>query len=179
MPKNGLILAVLERIPTQRSIMSRTDESMLQSPNYRMTVSSISAQCDVVPVPAEHPTRFNLYMVPPGYPVRARQLVSTEDFLVSWLDLEPTVIFPLQTSYRTMVNFAVHIKSRLLRITMSFIMQVMRLKGSVEFRSNPFVPSRTMVNSAAKMVELEAGRLFHITNTGDGVASIQMTEVLQ
>ncbi|KAI9565760.1 hypothetical protein GHT06_009552 [Daphnia sinensis] len=149
-------LDVRERSPIQRSIMPHTEESMLAI-NCRVAPSSISDPCTTVPMTTQHPTTFNLYMAPSSYPVRARQIDSTEDFVVSSLYLQPTVIFPLQTSFRTMI---------------------MRLKGSVEFRSDPCVPSRTLLNSVDKLVELEAGRLFHIANTGKEVAVIQMTEVL-
>ncbi|XP_057374514.1 uncharacterized protein LOC130695384 [Daphnia carinata] len=150
-------LDVRERSPTQHSKMTFTEESMLGT-NCRMTPSYLSDECTAVPMPTRHPTTFNLYMSPSTYPVRARQIESTEDFVVSWLYLQPTVIFPLQTSFRTMI---------------------MRLKGSVEFRSDPCVPSRMLLNSEAKLVELEACRLFHIANTGEEVALIQMTEVLR
>ncbi|XP_045026276.1 uncharacterized protein LOC116915624 isoform X3 [Daphnia magna] len=150
--------AVQERSPTQRAKMLYTEESMVELTNCRVTPSSISDPCNAVPMPTRHPTTFNLYMAPSSYPVRARQIDSTEDFVVSWLYMQPTVIFPLQTSFRTMI---------------------VRMKGTVEFRSNPCVSSRTLLDSVTKLVELEAGRLFHIANTGKEVALIQMTEILR
>ncbi|XP_032796524.2 uncharacterized protein LOC116932790 isoform X2 [Daphnia magna] len=151
-------LDVQEESPTQRSKMPYAEESVLELTNCRFTPSSISDLCTAVPMRTRHPTTFNLYMATSSYPVRARQLNSTEDFVVSWLYLQPTIIFPLHTSFRAMI---------------------MRLKGSVEFRSDPCVPSCTLLNSVAKLVELEAGRTFHITNTGKEVALIQMTEILR
>ncbi|KZS03238.1 Uncharacterized protein APZ42_034086 [Daphnia magna] len=151
-------LDVQERSPTQRAKMLYTEESMVELTNCRVTPSSISDPCTAVPMPTRHPTTFNLYMAPSSYPVRARQIDSTEDFVVSWLYMQPTVIFPLQTSFRTMI---------------------VRMKGTVEFRSNPCVSSRTLLDSVTKLVELEAGRLFHIANTGKEVALIQMTEILR
>lgn len=108
--KSNLFKAVQERSPTQRAKMLYTEESMVELTDCRVTPSSISDPCTAVPMPTRHPTTFNLYMAPSSYPVRARQIDSTEDFVVSWLYMQPTVIFPLQTSFRTMVNF-VYVKS--------------------------------------------------------------------
>ncbi len=55
----------------------------------------------------------------------------------------------------------------------------MRLKGSVEFRSDPHAPSRILLNSSTRLVDLKAGRILHVVNTGEEVASFQLTEILQ
>ena len=49
--------------------------------------------------------RFNPYTAPQGDPVRARQLLSTEDYRVSWLHLQPRCIHTMKTYATTMVIF--------------------------------------------------------------------------
>jgi hypothetical protein len=61
-------------------------------------------------------------------------------------------------------------------LTILLTFQIMQLKGSVEFRNNPAVPSRIILNSSTRLVELKAGLFLHIANTGTDVAQFQVTE---
>jgi hypothetical protein len=94
---------------------------------------------------------------------------------MSLVHLLPKIVFALKINNPMMVTLTGVTDLNLL-FKNFFVIQVVRLKGSVEFRSNPHVPSRILLNSSTRLVDLKAG-ILHVVNTGEQVASFVLFEM--
>ena len=76
------------------------------APQFADRTTSLSSAIDpsTLPIPPGQPTRCNPYMAPVGDPVRARLLMSTDQYRVSWIHLEPECVFSLKTYSPTTVT---------------------------------------------------------------------------
>jgi hypothetical protein len=161
---SGLIEEVLKRT------MLRSANSTNQAP----LSSAIDPSTLPVPNRSHLPTQFNLYLASPGDPVRVQQLSNAEHSM-SLVHLLPKIVFALKINNPMMVTLTGVTDLNLL-FKNFFVIQVVRLKGSVEFRSNPHVPSRILLNSSTRLVDLKAG-ILHVVNTGEQVASFVLFEM--
>ncbi|XP_046447111.1 nucleolar protein dao-5-like isoform X6 [Daphnia pulex] len=134
-------------------VLKRTMLRSANSTNQAPLSSAIDPSTLPVPNRSHLRTQFNLYLASPGDPVRVQQLSNAEHSM-SLVHLLPKIVFALKINNPIMV---------------------VRLKGSVEFRSNPHVPSRILLNSSTRLVDLKAG-ILHVVNTGEQVASFVLFE---
>ncbi|EFX67563.1 hypothetical protein DAPPUDRAFT_330918 [Daphnia pulex] len=151
---SGLVARIIE------AVQERLERTMLRFENSTNRHVPLNSAIDpsTLPVPNRSPlrTQFNLYLASPGDPVRAQELLSNNtEYSISLVDVQPTIVHALKINNP---------------------MLVVRLKGSVEFRSDPHAPSRILLNSPTRLVDLKAGRTLHVVNTGEEVASFALFE---
>ncbi|XP_046457177.1 serine/arginine repetitive matrix protein 2-like isoform X4 [Daphnia pulex] len=155
-PENDIVgndsRLIARKIEALQETMLRIENSM----NRQVPLNS-AIDPSTLPVPNRNllPTQFNLYLASPSDPVRAQGLSNTE-YSISLVYVQPTIVHPLKINNP---------------------MMVVRLKGSVEFRSDPHAPSHILLNSSTRLVDLEAGRTLHVVNTGEEVASFALLEI--
>ncbi|XP_046645183.1 uncharacterized protein LOC124335773 isoform X2 [Daphnia pulicaria] len=155
-PENDIVgndsRLIARKIEALQETMLRIENSM----NRQFPLNS-AIDPSTLPVPNRNllPTQFNLYLASPSDPVRAQGLSNTE-YSISLVYVQPTIVHPLKINNP---------------------MMVVRLKGSVEFRSDPHAPSHILLNSSTRLVDLEAGRTLHVVNTGEEVASFALLEI--
>jgi hypothetical protein len=71
--------------------------------NHRTQLNSI-IDPSTLPVPPLRKARFNVYMTPLDDPVRAVQFLSNDEYRVTWLYLQPKIVYPLKTYDPMTVN---------------------------------------------------------------------------
>jgi hypothetical protein len=152
---------------------------MLHSANStNFNLAPLSSAIDPVPNRSPLRTQFNLYLASPGDPVRVQQLSNTAEHSLSLVYIQPKVVHALKINNPIMVTLT-GVTDLNLYLNF-FVIQVVRLKGSVEFRSNPHAQSRILLNSSTRLVDLKAeAGILHVVNTGEEIAAFLLIETFQ